>query len=75
MNIEGYEYKIQYNNPVRGWENTWTNQYAGDEWYPNEKGAKNALAQMRATRYGRVKNAEDYRLIRRPYGPWEEYSA
>lgn len=73
MEIEGYEYKIQlwdkYANPPK-WINTLTNQFARDEWYPTERGAKNALAQLRATRYGRPPTYE-YRLIRRPYGKWE----
>ena len=69
MDIEGYEYKVQrlYDD---GWYNTATNDFASDEWYPNLKNAKNALAQMRATRYGRVNDAE-YRLVRRPYGKAE----
>lgn len=67
--VEGYEYKVQY--LINGeWKNTWTNQFDRDEWYSSEKSGKNALAQLRATRYGRSPRYE-YRLIKRPYGAWE----
>jgi hypothetical protein len=67
--IGGFEYKIQV---LSGdvWENTWTNQFDSDDWYPTLKGARNALAQMKATRYGRV-NTNQYRMVRRPYGEIE----
>lgn len=65
----GYEYKTQYlwNGE---WENTWTNGYGPDDWYPSLRKAKNALAQLKATRYGR-RSSYEYRMIRRPYGQVE----
>jgi len=67
--IGGFEYKVQVlRDDV--WDNTWTNQYGPDEWYSTLKGARYALAQLRATRYGRV-NTNQYRLVRRPYGEIE----
>lgn len=73
MEIEGYEYKVQvwdkYATPPR-WINTLTNQFNRDEWYPSLGNAKNAMAQLKATRYNRV-NEDEYRIIQRPYGGWE----
>lgn len=70
MEIEGYEYKVQILNRDGEWVNTWTNQFTSNEWYPSEKSAKNALAQLRTTRWGRENNSQ-YRLVRRPYGAVE----
>jgi hypothetical protein len=65
--VTGYEYGVQGN-----WDGEWfmvhTNHFHG--WYPSEKSAKNALAQLRAVRYGYRVN-RDYRLVRRPYGEVE----
>lgn len=69
--IEGYEYGVQYyadnfNPPV--WRMVITNHFRG--WYPAEKNAKNALAQLRAHSYGRPPLYE-YRMVRRPVGAIE----
>jgi predicted Zn-dependent protease len=65
--VEDYEYGVQYL-----WRDEWkmasTNHFNG--WYPTEKSAKNALAQLRATRYG-YKSLYEYRLVRRPVGKIE----
>lgn len=64
-----YEYNLQYK-----WRDEWrffsTNRFSRDTWYPSRASAKNALAQMRATRWGRPAEYE-YRLVRRPVGEWE----
>lgn len=69
----GYEYKVQiwdkYANPPK-WTNTSTNRFDRDVWYPNTASANNALAQHRASRWGRI-NDREYRLIKRPYGEVE----
>lgn len=69
--VEEYEYKIQLLDRDGEWRNTWTNQFDSDVWYPNYKSAKNALAQLRATRWGQPSRYE-YRMIKRPYGKSEE---
>lgn len=64
---ENYEYGIEY--LVNGeWKKAHSNRFSG--WYDNKKGARNALAQFRATRYGRPARYE-YRLVRRPFGDVE----
>jgi hypothetical protein len=64
--IEGYEYGIQHHyGPTGEWKMTSTNHFDG--WYPSEKSMKNALAQLRATRYG-WKSGLIYRPVRRPVG-------
>lgn len=66
---EGYEYGIQYYSE---WKSEWvmasTNHFDG--WYPSEKSRNNALAQLRATRYG-WKSTTEYRPVRRPVGEIE----
>lgn len=66
---EGYEYNLEYL-----WNGEWrafsTNRFDKNVWYPTMKSAKNALAQMRASRYGYQTNYE-YRMIKRPYGASE----
>lgn len=69
--IDGYEYGVEYyadnfNPPV--WRMAITNHFRG--WYPAEKNAKNALAQLRAHSYGRPPLYE-YRMVRRPFGALE----
>lgn len=63
--VEDYEYGVQYyaknfNPPV--WRLATTNHFRG--WYPTEKSAKNALAQLRAPIY-------EFRLVRRAVGVTE----
>jgi hypothetical protein len=80
MDIEGYEYNIQYRwtDPQTieqlgdEWEYSYTNRFNDDCWYPKRSSVNNALAQMTATRYGynRSPNRE-YRIVRRPYGAVE----
>lgn len=67
MEIDGYEYGVQaeYNGE---WSMVHTNHFHG--WYPSQSSAKNAVAQLRATRYSYRSNRE-YRLVRRPYGAVE----
>lgn len=69
--VEDYEYGVQIK-----WNDEWsmsgTNHFPTG-WYENEKGAKNALAQLRAERYGR-RSAYEYRLVRRPVGGVEVVS-
>ena len=67
-----YEYGVEYyaknsNPPV--WRLATTNHFRG--WYPSERSAKNALAQLRSTTlYGRPPVYE-FRLVRRPVGEIE----
>jgi hypothetical protein len=64
--IEDYEYGIQYKwLESDSWKMTSTNHFDG--WYPSEKSMKNALAQLRATRYG-YHSRYEYRPVRRPVG-------
>jgi len=70
--IEGYQYGVQYyaiHN--QEWRMVRTNNFHG--WYPGEKSMKNALAQLRATRYGWASQVE-YRPVRRPVGVVEVIS-
>lgn len=74
LTVEGYEYGVQYyadnfNPPV--WRLATTNHFRG--WYPSEKSMKNALAQLRAPRWGHAPSYE-YRPVRRPVGAIEEVS-
>lgn len=80
MEIEGYEYNIQYRwtKPELierlgdEWEFTWTNRFSSDNWYPTKASVNNALAQLTATRYGYRRGADrEYRIVRRPYGAVE----
>lgn len=67
--VEDYEYGIQhYSEHREQWEMTWTNHYDG--WYPSEKSMKNALAQLRAPRWGHEPSYK-YRAVRRPVGAIE----
>lgn len=65
--VEDYEYGVQVE-----WHGKWsmvhTNHFHG--WYPSKASANNALAQLRAARYGYRSNRE-YRLVRRPFGATE----
>jgi hypothetical protein len=80
MEIEGYEYNIQYRwtDPEiidrlgDEWKYSYTNRFNYEAWYPKQSSVNNALAQLTATRYGynRSHNRE-YRIVRRPYGPTE----
>lgn len=67
---EEYEYGVQYYEPQhhKTWRMASTNHFNG--WYPSEKSAKNALAQLRATRWGYASSYE-YRMVRRPVGEVE----
>jgi hypothetical protein len=67
MEIDGYEYGVQIEYKGE-WKMVHTNHFHG--WYPSEGSAKNALAQLKATRYGYRSNRE-YRLVRRPFGAVE----
>jgi len=67
--VEDYEYGVQHHDGKSNeWRMTWTNHFDG--WYPSEKSAKNALAQLRATRYG-YRSGCLYRMVRRPVGEIE----
>lgn len=69
METEEFEYGIQYYSEYRQeWVMATTNHFHG--WYPTEKSAKNALAQLRATRYGYRSNYE-FRPVRRRVGAVE----
>jgi hypothetical protein len=77
MEIEGYEYGIQYREHVLDdWELYETNKFGENLPYPSLKSVKNALSQIknppkysyRAT----VMPTRGYRIVARPYGPWEE---
>lgn len=70
VKVEDYEYGIQIKIGDE-WRMTSTNHFDG--WYSNEKGMRNALAQLRATRYGRPPRYE-YRPVRRPVGAVEVLS-
>lgn len=80
MEIEGYEYNIQYRwtDPEiierlgDGWEYSYTNRFSYDAWYPSLKSVNKAMAQIGATRfsYSRAGNRE-YRIVKRPYGAVE----
>lgn len=65
-----YEYGIQYFEPnyYKDWRMAKTNHFHG--WYPTEKSAKNACAQLKATRYG-YRSDREFRLVRRPVGEIE----
>jgi hypothetical protein len=69
-----YEYGVQRcrkdtNTPA--WRMASTNHFDG--WYPSEKSMKNALAQLRAVRWGREPFYQ-YRGVRRPVGEIEVLS-
>lgn len=65
--IEDYEYGVQYKyGENTEWRMNVTNHFQG--WYPSEKSAKNALAQVKAPRYGYYATTYEYRLVRRPVG-------
>jgi hypothetical protein len=64
-----FEYGVQYYwEYAQEWRMMTTNAFKG--WYPSKSSAKNALAQLRATRYG-WKSDREYRLVRRPIGEVE----
>lgn len=66
---EGYEYGVQYYSTHYGeWRMASTNHFNG--WYPSKASANNALAQLRATRYG-YRSDQEYRAVRRPVGEVE----
>lgn len=80
MEIEGYEYNIQYRytDPKITerlgveWHYIYTNRFNDENWYPKRSSVNNALAQMTATRYGyRRSDGREYRIVRRPYGAVE----
>ncbi len=72
MEPEGYEYGIQYRDTrfSEEWKMVSTNHFHG--WYPSEASRNNAIAQLRATRYG-WKSMSEYRRVRRAVGPVEAY--
>lgn len=65
--VEDYEYGVQSE-----WNGEWsmvhTNHFHG--WYPTKASANNALAQLRATRYG-YRSDREFRLVRRAVGEIE----
>jgi len=65
--IDDYEYGVQIEYKGE-WKMVHTNHFHG--WYPSKSSANNALAQLRATRYG-YRSDREYRLVRRPYGAVE----
>lgn len=67
LHVDGYEYGVQveYNGE---WRMVHTNHFHG--WYPTQASANNALAQLRATRYG-YRSTRQYRPVRRPFGAIE----
>lgn len=80
METEGYEYNIQYRwtDPElierlgQGWEYSYTNRFSDDAWYPSLKSVNNAMAQIKATRYGYSRaDRREYRIVKRPYGAVE----
>jgi len=80
MEIEGYEYNIQYrwrnetewNKDTTSWHYIYTNRFSEDAWYPALKSVNNALAQMKATRYGYNRSHDrEFRIVKRPYGAVE----
>lgn len=77
---EGYEYNIQYRHLEPGvwgldtteWHYSYTNKFNSENWYPSSKAVKNALAQLKATRYGYSRvDGREYRIVRRPVGEVE----
>lgn len=76
MNIEGYEFAIQYREgPNEDWQFHYTNKFDEERPYPNQKSVNNALAQIKnPPRYSyrnQVAATREYRIVKRPYGPWE----
>jgi hypothetical protein len=74
---EGYEYNIQYRwigeSAIVGddaWHYSYTNKFSSQAWYHSEKSVNNALAQLKAPRWGQKVDRE-YRIVRRPYGEVE----
>jgi len=69
--IDGYEYGVQYRyEGSQEWKMAVSNRFNG--WYPSERSAKNALAQLKAPRWGYYsQNTYEYRLVRRPFGATE----
>jgi hypothetical protein len=68
-NNDGFEYGIQcYSTHYNEWRMASTNHFDG--WYPSKGSRNNALAQLRATRYG-WKSETEYRPVRRPVGDIE----
>ena len=66
---EDYEYGIQYYWAGGDeWRMARTNHFDG--WYPSKSSRNNALAQLRATRYG-WNSTTEYRPVRRPVGEVE----
>jgi hypothetical protein len=69
MGVIDYEYGIQYfSTYYNEWRMASTNHFEG--WYPSKGSRNNALAQLRATRWGRQPDTE-YRPVRRPVGEVE----
>lgn len=67
--LEGYEWGVQIQRHGEGeWTMTRTNRFDG--WYPSEKSAKNALAQVKAPAWG-YQTPHKYRLVKRPFGAAE----
>lgn len=80
MSVEGYEYAIQYReSPDQDWQFYWTNKFGEDAPYPTVKSVNNAVAQIKnPPRYSyrnQVAATREYRIVKRPYGPWEDHNA
>lgn len=76
MNIEGYEFAIQYREgPDEEWRFYYTNKFDEERPYPFKKSVNNALAQIknppRWSYRNQVKDTREYRIVQRPYGAWE----
>lgn len=77
LQVEGYEFIIQYRehnlDPWRFYE---TNKFGEGNPYPSYKSVKNALSQLKnPPKYSyraQVMSTREYRIMTRPYGPWEE---
>lgn len=77
MNVEGYEFAIQYReSPNEEWEFYYTNKFDEERPYPSNKSVNNALAQIKSppkwSYRNRINGAREYRIVKRPYGAWED---
>lgn len=80
MNAEGYEFAIQYREgPDEEWAFYYTNKFDEERPYPSKKSVNNALAQIKSppkwSYRARVADTREYRIVKRPYGDWEDHNA
>lgn len=75
MEIQGYEYNIQFQYPETSkyyneeeWHYTSSNRFSKDIWYPTAGSARNALSQMKFRSWYAYQGVTEYRIVKRPFG-------